>query len=441
MGVLPECRMRGFCPITSSAAIAGDLYEGLVDVLDPGVQVGDDDAFRALLDRQRQCAQAILRRAHGADIGMCADHAPRLSVGVPGNDAALVEYPFPAAIPASDPVLAAVGVRVAAKMPVDLGPDGGPVVGMNALGPLAKIVAEFDLAEAEHGLETGRVERLAGGDVPVPDAMAGAVERQDPPFVGGPHFLFRLARRGDVAGDAEHADQAFVAVAHGGLDGGQQLAAVVTGELDPFLVRARAAGDDRRPIMIAEECRLLGVDQIPVGATDHLIPGLADEPREGRVAVEIDAVGILQPDEVGNGFHQGAQRPFARRRPAVVTRQQQQQQGRGDGDEQPALERSRPDDGGHGRKQPADRDVRHADPERGEDGVQGDDAQYLASVAGARGGAWRDHGRGGSTAVVGDWGKHIQWLLSVSSWISCARADGSRSPAAWQRLRPSALAR
>ena len=50
------------------AAVPGVAHEGIVDILDPGVEVGDDDRFRALLDGQRELVQLRLGGLTRADV-------------------------------------------------------------------------------------------------------------------------------------------------------------------------------------------------------------------------------------------------------------------------------------------------------------------------------------------------------------------------------------
>jgi hypothetical protein len=56
------------------AGVAGDPQEGLVDVFDVSLDVGDDDALRTLLDGQRQFAQLLLGTDALRDIAGQYDH-------------------------------------------------------------------------------------------------------------------------------------------------------------------------------------------------------------------------------------------------------------------------------------------------------------------------------------------------------------------------------
>jgi hypothetical protein len=73
--------------------------EGLIGVLDRGVQVGDDDALGALLDGQRQFAQGGVGRfgaragGHGfVHQGQCI--VPSLALGVQGDGLAVQQGHF-----------------------------------------------------------------------------------------------------------------------------------------------------------------------------------------------------------------------------------------------------------------------------------------------------------------------------------------------------------
>ena len=61
-GVIPDLRIRGFCPRTSATGVAGDLAEVRVHVLDPPSEIGDDDRDGALLDRADEGARGLLAR-------------------------------------------------------------------------------------------------------------------------------------------------------------------------------------------------------------------------------------------------------------------------------------------------------------------------------------------------------------------------------------------
>ena len=60
------------------ATVAGGLNEGLVHIFDLGIQIGDDDALRALLDCLGEFAQLCLGffalNRHGGQVRDMVDH-------------------------------------------------------------------------------------------------------------------------------------------------------------------------------------------------------------------------------------------------------------------------------------------------------------------------------------------------------------------------------
>ena len=59
--------------------------------------------------------------------------------------------------------------------------------------------------------------------------------------------------------------------------------------------------------MLAEEVGQLFGDKVVVGLSDDLLFGRAEEALEGWVAGEVDALFILEPDEVWDGSDKGAE--------------------------------------------------------------------------------------------------------------------------------------
>lgn len=122
-------------------------------------------------------------------------------------------------------------------------------------------------------------------------------------------FLLDAAQRGDVAPDPQHAQHRAVRPAQRGLDRLQQLLVAVAGEGDDLLVDARAVALHRRQVMLAEEVGQLGRDEVAVAAPENARLGLAVELLEAAVAGQVEAVRVLQPDQVGNRLeHRALQR-------------------------------------------------------------------------------------------------------------------------------------
>ena len=111
----------------------------------------------------------------------------------------------------------------------------------------------------------------------------------------------------DLSGDAEDADQFAIAVAGGRFDR-LEVASVSAYREGQFLFVGAALGAlHGPPVVRAEEVGQLLGDKIIVCLSDNLLFGRAEEPLEGGVAGEVDALFILEPDEVWDGSDKGAQ--------------------------------------------------------------------------------------------------------------------------------------
>ena len=123
-------------------------------------------------------------------------------------------------------------------------------------------------------------------------------------------LLFQLFARGNVVRDAQHTDQISFCILHRRLDGFQQGAMAVVGEDDPFLIDAGLACRHRDAVVLAEKIRQLLAHKIVIGFADDIRFCCAEKTLEHRVATQIDAFRILQPNQVGYGSHQSTQTGF-----------------------------------------------------------------------------------------------------------------------------------
>ncbi len=126
-------------------------------------------------------------------IGLRADH----SVG----DAVVVANRKP---PANHPPIIALGIldavlafemrRLRILVRVQLGDHAGLVVGMDAIDPFHRVAADRLVVEAEHRLPAGREIDLVILEVPVPEAVVGAMRDQAVAFLAD--LQFAEGRRG-----------------------------------------------------------------------------------------------------------------------------------------------------------------------------------------------------------------------------------------------------
>ncbi len=138
------------------------------------------------------------------DIGMGTDHAQRLAIGGARDHAAPVQYPAPLAIGLAETELRAVLLAQATQMLFQCGPHLGDVLAVHA---------------GQH-LGGGFIAHCRGahhtvtGNVPVPQAVAGTVQRQLPaPTAAERHRFGNAQREGQqVAGAIVHGAQVAIVV-------------------------------------------------------------------------------------------------------------------------------------------------------------------------------------------------------------------------------------
>ncbi len=131
--------------------------------------------------------------------------------------------------------------------------------------------------------------------------------RLQQPRLALPQLLLHPMQPGDVAGDPQHAHQPAVAVQHRRLDRLQPGLPPVGGAGEPFLVDRRPAGGDGLLVLLAKEPGQVRVDEGEIGLADDVGLRRPEEPLQLAVAGQVDALGVLQPDDVGDGLEQGAQ--------------------------------------------------------------------------------------------------------------------------------------
>ena len=163
------------------------------------------------------------------------------------------------------------------------------------------------MAIAQHGGPPLVAIDRAGRDIPVPEAEFRTFEHET-------QLLFAVFQRPrghvllrGVATDAENPDQPAIFVVHRYLGGFQHLAMAVGGEGDFFLIdrwRALFHGD---AIVFPEEISQGRADEVIVGLADDLALARPEILLESRIAGQIDALRILQPDQIGKRVDQGAQ--------------------------------------------------------------------------------------------------------------------------------------
>ena len=151
------------------------------------------------------------------------------------------------------------------------------------------------------------------------DRVGGLAEhRVDQPLLLGQRAC-ALADQRDVACDAEHTDQRAAVIVQRRLDRLVQSALAACGAEPELAAVRRATGKDRRVALVQRDDGV-GIEQIGGEVADDLLLGTSDELRERSIAAADHAIGVLQPDQVGDRVQDVAQLALAavqllRRRP------------------------------------------------------------------------------------------------------------------------------
>ena len=290
MDVQPGELAARIAEVVAGSIVEFDDFQGIdVDEQDAAIGLADDagEDFLAL-------AQGFGGRLQRGDVLHHADGAAGCAVVVPFHFGALGQ-PFQRAAnqgPMFDMEHAGLPGAVPGL------PDLATVAGGNELEELAwreggaerNVEQAVSLLGADQGIEAEIVDPAADlGDVLRPLQCCLAIQQ----------FTVRHVLRGDVAADAENADQAAIGAANGHLEYLDQFA-VTVGEGAPFLFGDDFLAFDGKLVAGYKTFCLIGRKEVVIGLADQFGLRHADKGFEARVAAHIAAVRGLEPHHVGH---------------------------------------------------------------------------------------------------------------------------------------------
>ncbi len=251
--------------------IAQQLGEARIDLDDPVVLIEDGEAIARVLD---QCAPpfGLVRQRHLAGL-LRPDVTPDADEIVP----AAQTHGLDADLDIEEAAVLAAVLAFEADLP-----RGGEHI-RRALAQPGRVPVALDVDQGHAEQLLARVaQKLAGGVIDLDeaqglgvrqlDAIARLVEDEAVDLLTLAQRLPGRACLGDVARDAQHADEASVGGPHRRLDGLEESAIAIGGELQPLLVDTGPARLRRRAVMGTEELRQLGGHEVVVGLADDLLP-------------------------------------------------------------------------------------------------------------------------------------------------------------------------
>ncbi len=115
--------------------------------------------------------------------------------------------------------------------------------------------------------------------------------------------LFHLLAKRDIACNPQNTNQFPGSIPHRRFDCFHQHPFATICKYNPFLIDTGPARAHCLTVMLTEGIRQFFIDKIIIGpANNFFFPG-AEKPFKGRIAGQIDAIDILQPDQIGNRIH------------------------------------------------------------------------------------------------------------------------------------------
>jgi hypothetical protein len=252
---------------------------------------------RAIAVSRRSPFRWLLEPLAVGDVGLRAGDADRLAGAGADADAA-AEHPAVAAVLVQHPVLVLEMGGLAQDVGRQVGLQLLDVVGMDPLHPVLGRLADLVALVAEHGLPPRREVDLAAAQVPVPEAVLGALDGERVALLAGLERPLGVVEVRDVP---EHA-----------LDAGHVAAGVVDRGLDHADVEEVLAGRmvlldgleglprlDDAPVVLLVLPGERGGEEVEVRAPEHLLEAPADRRAELGVGEGEAPLQVLADDVLG----------------------------------------------------------------------------------------------------------------------------------------------
>ena len=285
--------------------IAKQTVRGLIDELDISVAAAHQHKIRQGLEKRAEVglalAERLLRQFPVGDVPVGADqpHGPPRGILLRlGKALNVADRPIGPPDPEFD-----VEIHFAPQHHLDsfIGPL--PVIRMHGGLPGFIRAAESlpgNAIEPEHLVVP---DQPVVGHIQVPGSHATRAGGQGQPLRRLPEFGLGLFESGDVAADAEHADEFSIGSPIGGFERVQQhFPTVWVG--DPFLIVPPLAGLEHAQVILAEPDGNLVLKEIKIGFANDLGLGDAEKIDERRIATKIDALQILVENEIRDAVQQ-----------------------------------------------------------------------------------------------------------------------------------------
>ena len=290
-----------------------EFEPGTIEVGHPGIGCQHADQHRRRIGQAAKTGFRLPQRGRCpsliGDVGVGPDDAQRLAVIAAFDDPAAIQHPDVATIAMSHPVLGAIGLGMALEVVLHRVRHLGKIVRVNPRSPFVEGRADLAVLIAEHLAPARRIVDLVAGDIPVPDAFARTFQRELPACFAVAQRRLVASPLRYVARHAEHATDHAGAVPHGDRE---RLRAPRTAvrEAQRVLMDARHQRRFGGVVGLAQPDGHVGRKAFLVGAPQQSAGVATGEALEGRIAVAIAAVRILEPHHVGHRRDERVEKAF-----------------------------------------------------------------------------------------------------------------------------------
>ena len=152
---------------------------------------------------ERVVDQLLLGHLARRDVRLRARQPVRLARGVSDRRAAH-QHPAPAPVDVAHAMFGLQVRRAPLEMEAEIAGHAIAIVGMHAVEPLIGIAGDLALAQAELRLPPRREEDLVSSQIPVPQAVVGALRGERVPLLALAHRPLHPLALGDVEQHADH---------------------------------------------------------------------------------------------------------------------------------------------------------------------------------------------------------------------------------------------
>ena len=205
-----------------------------------------------------------------------------------------------------DAVLRAVG-RAVAQRGLETGLHPGAVLGVHGLeevGVLGGVRAGVGVEDVVQLLRPGQGLKLM---IQLPRALLGDALGLPQSRQAALQLVLQVELVRQVPGNAQHPHQPPLGIAHGRLDRLQMLFVAVAGEAQGFDEHLGAIGGDGGLVVQAKESSPLRRHEVVVGLAHDVGLGRAVQGFKACVAGQVDAIRVLDPDQIRQSLNQASE--------------------------------------------------------------------------------------------------------------------------------------